>query len=784
MLSHGANGVTRGVSPDAARTHFVSVLHDIPPDKPLVCKCRPAQHTGADCPDPKADRDWGRIDTSYLITEESLAKIIAEPPPPDAKLISKQNLAAWVPGEFNGRRSNDTAVSRSILGLDFDHVRDRDALLAQFRSLGLRTYVHASFRVRNEDGTWRMRAYIFLDRPATPEEWSTRVAPWALATFPDLDRGTREIARLFFLPVAVDGYWYELIEGKPLEVDTIPVFPAARTTANGPNNRSTNAGDATSADEVEPAWLAAVPHEQRERDAAAYLARIPKEGEGDGSGQLVRLAATVVRGFAVGVEAAVRIMGEAPIGDDWSDEEIRRRCLDVHRAKRRELGFKYKPNPLQEHFATKRAETAASSADAPAELGGERHESASVASEAAAPKRMSVAERARRVGGEGVRLPTGFPTIDTATRGGILLRKVVCVGGAPGAGKTATCVQLAFRWLGAGIVVGFMCADEDADAILIRFGQLAGLSREKLEAGDPEERERLASWAEGVPFYLYDGDEDGTTIESVSAELRALASEQPSALFVDSIQTARTTAQAPKGADMRARTNVVVQALKTAAKVGGHLVVATSELSKAAYRSTAQGEINLLSAFKESGDIEYGVSLALVLTSRSGTSEIVDGVVVKNRLGHGKPGLALHLDHARAHVVETSADEADFRTDLADRSKELRDKILDALRRGPARTQDEIASRVKRTAAHVRAEVRALIVERQIVNLPGQGYTLDTPEARRKRIEDAVGASLTAGYTTLTKLASAALVDGDELQKLATAGELATSGKGFVLARR
>ncbi len=400
------------------------------------------------------------------------------------------------------------------------------------------------------------------------------------------------------------------------------------------------------------------------------------------------------------------------------------------------------------------------------------------------PKRMSVAERARRVGGEGVRLPTAFATIDTATRGGILLRKVVCIGGAPGAGKTATCVQIAFRWLERGVVVGFMCADEDADAILIRFGQLAGLSRERLEAGDHEERERLAAWAESVPFYLYDGDEDGTTIETVSTELRELASEQPSALFVDSIQTARTTAQPPRGADMRARTNVVVQALKTAAKVGGHVVVATSELSKAAYRNTAQGEINLLSAFKESGDIEYGVALALVLTSRPGASDVVDGVVVKNRLGQGKPALTLHLDHARACVVETSADEADFRTELADRSSELRGKILDALRRGPARTQDEIGTRVKRTAAHVRAAVKALIVERQIVNLPGQGYTLDTPEGRRKRIEDAVAASILAGYSTLTKLAKAAFVDAAELQELVATGELMTSGKGFVLASR
>lgn len=271
------------------------------------------------------------------------------------------------------------------------------------------------------------------------------------------------------------------------------------------------------------------------------------------------------------------------------------------------------------------------------------------------PKRMSVAERARRVGGAGLRIETGFPSLDRATRGGILARKAVVIGGAPGAGKTAMSVQLASRWLSRDVVTAFLAADEDADALLIRFGQLAGLSRERLEAGDHAEREKLARWADSVPFLLVDGDEDDTTIEQISGELRELACGRPSALIVDSIQTARTTEAPPKGADMRARINVVVRALKNAAKVDGHIVVATSELSKAAYRNRDQAEnINPLSAFKESGDIEYGVGLALVLTSRIGSGDVVDAVVAKNRLGPEKPTMMLRLDHARAAVVETT----------------------------------------------------------------------------------------------------------------------------------
>lgn len=272
--------------------------------------------------------------------------------------------------------------------------------------------------------------------------------------------------------------------------------------------------------------------------------------------------------------------------------------------------------------------------------------------------RLALADRARKVGGNGVRLKTGLATLDSACRGGLLMRKVVALGGAPGAGKTALSVQLAFTWLAQGVPVGFLAADEDADGILIRLGQLAGLSRDALENGDAAERERLAEWCTVVPLILADADE-GETIESLSKDLRGLADGKPSVLVVDSMQTARTAVPLPNGSDMRTRVNAVVRSLKHAAKVDGHLVVATSEISKAAYRNRDQAEnVNPLSAFKESGDIEYGVGLALVLVNRQGSNELVDAVVAKNRLGGVKPSLLLKLDHARAAVGEISADEA------------------------------------------------------------------------------------------------------------------------------
>jgi hypothetical protein len=121
--------------------------------------------------------------------------------------------------------------------------------------------------------------------------------------------------------------------------------------------------------------------------------------------------------------------------------------------------------------------------------------------------------------------------------------------------------------------------------------------------------------------------------------------------------------------------------------------VASSELSKAAYRNKDSSDnVNALAAFKESGDIEYGVSLALVLTSRQGTSELVDAAVVKNRLGPGKPTFMLRLDHERADVREAST--SDVKTTDPLYFKKLDVKGIAEQAAGVPLTMNKIADRV------------------------------------------------------------------------------------------
>ena len=246
---------------------------------------------------------------------------------------------------------------------------------------------------------------------------------------------------------------------------------------------------------------------------------------------------------------------------------------------------------------------------------------------------MTPAQRARRLG-RAIHIPTGFPTFDQATRGGWCLEGIAVLGGAPGAGKTSLLTQLARRWAKQGIPTSILAADEAGDGLLIRIGQAMGFDRDKLEAGDAIVREDFARKLETdlSDLVLVDAGEDGVYLEDVVEELCTRATARPAVLLVDSIQTIR--AQGTDEADgPRPRVNAVMDGLKAAAR-RGLLVVATSELSRAAYRSRdVKDRIDDLAAFKESGGVEYGTPFAMVLRRLRDDPGIVEASIAKNRWG-------------------------------------------------------------------------------------------------------------------------------------------------------
>lgn len=313
------------------------------------------------------------------------------------------------------------------------------------------------------------------------------------------------------------------------------------------------------------------------------------------------------------------------------------------------------------------------------------------------PKWRTPPDRARTLGGQGQRLELAIPALNTCTRGGPRTGKLVVVGGAPGAGKTTLCVQLVLALARAGVLVGILAADEEADGLLIRIGQQLGLQREQLEDGVPDARAALARYLEQIPdLVLVDAEEDTASVEDVSVGLtRRRRADQPSVLLVDSIQTVRAAGTDAALTDKK-RIDLVMAALKRAAKVDGHLVVATSELNRGAYRSSTASENTVgLAAFKESGGVEFGASLALVLRSVK-DDDAVDGEVVKNRLGGALPEFRLTLDRRRALFVEVEKPDVDEMTERRVRGMATaRQKVLNVIRKqiDPLRTKEAIWNR-------------------------------------------------------------------------------------------
>lgn len=326
----------------------------------------------------------------------------------------------------------------------------------------------------------------------------------------------------------------------------------------------------------------------------------------------------------------------------------------------------------------------------------------------------------------GARLRTGIETLDTATRGGIPMGRIVVLAGAPGSYKTGAAVSLGHTWERAGCAVAIFAADEPAAGIVTRLGQLAGFSRDALECeGDVGDsvRKGFARAAAGRFITVIDpgADESMRSIEDAEKALLHLADGRQRVLIVDSLQTAPCAA-AESAETPRERIDLKLAICKGIAS-RGTTVILISEMSRAGYRSGSRGEnISALAASKESGSIEYGASLLLGLRSVAGEPSLIDVEVAKNRLGGSKPEFRLKLDFDRASFVETERDDVEQQCEVSGkraRAGKLRTAILDAVRAQRLVSATAVYKAVKGTKSEVLAEVKDLVAEGLLVIVDG-----------------------------------------------------------------
>ena len=290
----------------------------------------------------------------------------------------------------------------------------------------------------------------------------------------------------------------------------------------------------------------------------------------------------------------------------------------------------------------------------------EESEPALAASPASPPLTPANVVAVWRLDGPLVRIPTGLAALDKACRGGLPVPWRLYIIGAPSAGKTllqvATADHMARAAAEAGACVGILAVDEEPEDITIRLLQIAGFTVAEAEARDPEVLRQMGAALEGLAIRLYDAT---WTIETAAADLAAWAAQQRrhGVLFVDSLQTARSSAGA--GTTARDGVEANVRATRWAATTHRLLVVATSEANRASYRNDdAAKDTNDLAAGAETRAIEFGAQTLLMLRTPKDEPDTIHVRIAKNRRAFVGE-FWLRLDRERHRVTECDDPNAD-----------------------------------------------------------------------------------------------------------------------------
>lgn len=582
-----------------------------------------------------------RVELTWEHLVERLSEAKPRPTNPE-----KPNLAGWSAATFNGdQRGKDHTEQVAALALDIDKGdHSLDDVRAAFD--GYTVLIHSTRRWTPITPRWRV--VVETSRPMTPEEFPVvwtferdRLARLGIA----LDESTKDPSRFWFVPCEpADGdYVFVHDVGEPLSVDEV-------LTASPPEPEVIKLLDFTSASlfapkeetsEVratpapsEPDALARITIATRKKRALAYIQHAEPSISGQGGHNVaMRVVGAVVRSFALGDRGEtweVLSSWNARCEPPWSAAELQHKIHEAMRVGSAPWGAKL----LEEEKPKAKEEP--------------RKEP---------PRTLEPAERVRALAklGPVIRLPTDLPTFDNACRGGIPTRRLMVLGGAPGAGKTSLATFLGWRWAKYGVPVAFLAVDEGPEGVLTRIAQLEGLDANRFEERDPETLETLAQLVEDAPLVIVDADDPAGTVEGVAAMLAKYDEDLPRVLIIDSLQTVR--ASGTEEADSpRERVDAVVRAAKAARDRHGFLVIATCELARGSYRSRNVAEtINDLAAFKESGGIEYAAQTALVLRSVPDESSLIDVTVPKNRALR-RDGFRLRLDHRTTAFVEVEAE--------------------------------------------------------------------------------------------------------------------------------
>ena len=244
---------------------------------------------------------------------------------------------------------------------------------------------------------------------------------------------------------------------------------------------------------------------------------------------------------------------------------------------------------------------------------------------------------------------TGFRHLDDIITG--LTPGLFVIAGPPSAGKTTFVKQLADQVAAAEDGPPVLFFTYEQSAFDIRIKTLARLSRCNNE--DIKARKASRQVDAAIAQYKTFGHRlkiiEGTRQHTVGAIHLAAQQERqragkPPVIVIDYLQAMPTSD--PALADRRSQMDVIVTDLRRIARDTDATIVAVSSMSRSEYNNAK------MSAFKESGGIEYGADVAAVMTVEKededkGQERTIGLVVLKNR--HGRRGIVdlvyqMHID--------------------------------------------------------------------------------------------------------------------------------------------
>jgi hypothetical protein len=294
---------------------------------------------------------------------------------------------------------------------------------------------------------------------------------------------------------------------------------------------------------------------------------------------------------------------------------------------------------------------------------------------------------ARVIPTERVSLASTFPTLHRNTREGLPTGATVGILGGPDSGKTGVAMTMADVAERQGWTVIHLTNDNGCEPAEVRWGQMMGFDRSKLETGDAQELADFKTTFAARRIWMPDPElvderlRPINTLQHVIEEGKKRFAGQKVLLLVDSPQVIEPDGKPQR--EERLRILAVMKLLRSASMIPGWIVVAPTQINREAFKFRNQSKnTRPLTAGAGTAGIEFGFDLMLFLDPEGCPEGRVGCAVTKNKPGAGrKPQFLIEWDQERARASEPDEGllEEEALAIAKEEAEKLNQKILAAI---------------------------------------------------------------------------------------------------------